>query len=271
MSSSLKLWVLMDNNTLIDRYYLGEPAASYYLEIDDARILLDTGFSDLFIENAKRMRVDLSRLTHIVLSHGHNDHTYGLPPLAEQYDLAGVELVAHPKCLTPRWHNGEYVGPPEHWDVPSRWSYRPSTKPIWLSDHCVFLGQIPVTHDFEPRTPLGSTSPDSTEQNDLLLEDTALACKTENGLFIVTGCSHSGICNIVSYARQVCGEERIAGIIGGFHLLEASERVEKTAEFLASLNPGPVYPCHCVSLAAKFQLHEKLDVREVGSGLYLEI
>ena len=43
MAETAKLWVLADNNTLIDRYFLGEPAASYYLEIDGLRILLDTG------------------------------------------------------------------------------------------------------------------------------------------------------------------------------------------------------------------------------------
>ena len=53
MAETAKLWVLADNNTLIDRYFLGEPAASYYLEIDGLRILLDSCYSDVFLQNAE--------------------------------------------------------------------------------------------------------------------------------------------------------------------------------------------------------------------------
>ena len=113
----------------------------------------------------------------------------------------------------------------------------------------------------------GTVLLDGQEQPDLLTDDTALTCKTPEGLFIVTGCSHSGICNIVSHAQHVCGEARIAGILGGFHLPRANSRVQKTAAFLKSLNPGALYPCHCVSLAAKVELAKVLPIQEVGSGM----
>ena len=119
MPETGKLWVLADNNTLIDRYFLGEPAASYYLELDGLRILLDTGYSDVFLQNAEKLGLDLGRLTHIVLSHGHNDHTNGLALLAERFDLSGVRLIAHPRCLLPRWYGEEYIGPPEGGAVPA--------------------------------------------------------------------------------------------------------------------------------------------------------
>ena len=50
----MKLTVLMDNNTYIDRYYLGEPAFSMYIEDGAEKILFDTGYSDVFMKNAKR-------------------------------------------------------------------------------------------------------------------------------------------------------------------------------------------------------------------------
>ena len=267
MAETAKLWVLADNNTLIDRYFLGEPAASYYLEIDGLRILLDTGYSDVFLQNAEKLGLDLGRLTHIVLSHGHNDPPNGLALLAERFDLSGVRLIAHPRCLLPRWYGGEYIGPPADGAISAACDYRPSKAPVWLSENCVFLGEIPAVHDFEQRRPLGRVLLDGEEQPDLLADDTALACRTPEGLFILTGCSHSGICNIVSHAQAVCGEPRIAGILGGFHLPRANSRVEKTASFLASLRPGVLYPCHCVSLAAKLELAKVLPVQEVGCGM----
>lgn len=62
---ALTLSVLCDNYTLTDQYYYGEPAASYYLEIDGARILFDTGYSDIFLKNAALMGIDLSAITHL--------------------------------------------------------------------------------------------------------------------------------------------------------------------------------------------------------------
>ena len=224
----------------------------------------------MFLRNAERLGIGLDGLTHIVLSHGHNDHTNGLALLARSRDLTGVELIAHPRCLLPRWYEAEYIGPPDGGAVPAACRCRFSAEPLWLSPSCVFLGEIPVTHDFEQRRPLGRVLLDGEEQPDLLTDDSALACKTPEGLFIITGCSHSGICNIVSHAQAVCSEKRIAGILGGFHLPRANSRVRKTAEFLRSLRPGVLYPCHCVSLAAKLELAKVLPIQEVGSGMYIE-
>lgn len=266
----MKLILLCDNNTIIDQYYLGEPGFSCYLEIDGARILLDTGYSDVFLRNAETAGIDLNRLTHVVLSHGHNDHTAGLTPLTERCDLSQTRLVCHPRCLLPRWYDEEYIGPPKD-IIPHFDSYFPSESPVWLTEHCVFLGEIPTVHDFEPRYAIGTVAVEGRREPDFLTDDSALVCKTEQGLFIITGCSHSGICNIVSYAQQVCREERIAGIIGGFHLLEATQRVEKTAAFLKEIRPTALYPCHCVSLAAKIVLARALDIQEVGSGTVIEV
>ncbi|MDY5913148.1 MAG: MBL fold metallo-hydrolase, partial [Inconstantimicrobium porci] len=74
----MDLTVLVDNNTYIDQYYLGEPAVSYYIEDKNTKILFDTGYSDIFIRNAEKMNIDLKKLDKIAISHGHNDHTLGL-------------------------------------------------------------------------------------------------------------------------------------------------------------------------------------------------
>jgi len=74
----MKLKVLEDNNTLIDMYYLGEPAASYYIEDGEDRILFDVGDSDAFLVNAQKMNIDIDNISKVVISHGHDDHTGGL-------------------------------------------------------------------------------------------------------------------------------------------------------------------------------------------------
>jgi 7,8-dihydropterin-6-yl-methyl-4-(beta-D-ribofuranosyl)aminobenzene 5'-phosphate synthase len=84
----VKLTVLVDNNTIIDRYFYAEPGVSYFIECDDEKYLFDTGYSDLFLRNATKMGINLLGLDGIVISHGHNDHTWGLGELVKLYSEA---------------------------------------------------------------------------------------------------------------------------------------------------------------------------------------
>ena len=67
----MKLVVLVDNNTLNDKYYIGEPAVSYYIEVDGKKVLFDTGYSDVFIRNARKMNINVDNIDAIAISHGH--------------------------------------------------------------------------------------------------------------------------------------------------------------------------------------------------------
>lgn len=100
----LELSVLVDNNTLIDRYFHGEPGVAYHLRDGDTSVLFDTGYSDVFIRNAEKMGIRLLDVGSVVLSHGHLDHTWGLYHLIKLYtetriekiDCDNPDLVAHP-------------------------------------------------------------------------------------------------------------------------------------------------------------------------------
>ena len=268
----MKLRVLMDNNTYIDHYYLGEPGVCYYMEDGDARILLDTAYSDAFIQNAQAMGIDFSKLTHIVLSHSHDDHTRGLKFLKERFDLKNVEIIAHPDCFYPRMEDGLSFGPPFTVEEVAGFAKLTLTKePMEITENLLYLGEIPTAFEFERRYALGKRACGDAWIDDYCYDDSALAYKSEDGLFIITGCSHSGICNITEHAKELCGDERIAGILGGFHLFDVDERLEGTIDYLESCNIKSFYPCHCVSLKAKAKMMEKLDVEEVGVGLELEI
>ena len=103
------------------------------------------------------------------------------------------------------------------------------------------------------------------------MEDSALVYEHSDGLFIITGCSHAGICNIIEYAKQVCNDERILGVIGGFHLFEVNDQIVKTIDYLQENNIQYLYPAHCVSLDVKIEMAKQLKIREVGVGLVLEV
>lgn len=264
----MKLTVLIDNNTYIDQYYLGEPAVSYYLEEGAIRLLFDAGYSDAFLRNAQAMGISLTDLTHIVLSHGHNDHTRGLlflPP-------SDAQLIAHPDCFLPKRFDGEDIGAPfSENDAAKRWNYSPCKGVFPISENLLYLGEIPRITDFEAQNPIGFYQKGDKWHPDFLMDDTALVYRTENGIFIITGCSHSGICNIITHAKAVCGDDRLLGILGGFHLLENNGQLARTVETLQAHAPKMLYPCHCVSLFGKAAMMAAMPVFEVGVGMTLEL
>lgn len=262
----MKLTVLVENSTYIDQYYLAEPALSFYLEADGKNFLFDTGYSDVYIQNAKKMGIDLSAIDMLLFSHGHHDHTGGLKYLPQTQKK--IPLVAHPGIFVQREVNGVNVGNPVSlMDCMQKFELCLDRAPIQLTEHLFYLGEIPSVCDFEPRRAFGETP----SGPDYMLDDTALAYRTKEGLFIITGCSHSGICNIVEQAKRVCGTDRIAGIIGGFHLFDVDERLEKTIAYLKEQQIKVLLPCHCVSFQAKAAIHQEIPIGEVATGLVLEV
>lgn len=277
----MKLTVLVDNNTLIDRYFLGEPGVSYYIEDQGTKVLFDAGYSDAFIRNAARLGIDLLDLDFIVLSHSHLDHTWGLVPLIRLFTEARTEgrhprkptLVTHPLTLARRtWGELPEIGSLLREDeLSAHFSPRFTREPLPLNERLVFLGEIARIHDFEAGEPIGRIVDAGVEEPDLLADDSALVYRSAAGLVVITGCSHAGICNIVESARRVCRQERVAGIVGGFHLLNPSARqLEGTLAYLAALSPARVHACHCTDLASKIALSKCVDLREVGAGLTLD-
>lgn len=268
----MKLTILVDNNTYIDQYYHGEPAASFFVETGDKKILFDTGYSDILISNAEKMGIDLQKITHIVLSHGHDDHTRGLKFLKEAIDMSEMKLIAHPECFLPKYNGDLYIGSPfSEEEVRKMMVYIPCKSICEITDNLIYLGEIPRKNIYENQRPIGMCEQDGLLKEDYLIDDTAMVYKSEKGLFVITGCSHSGICNIIEYAKKVCDEEKICGVLGGFHLFRDDEQLQKTIEYLQSNRIERFYPCHCVSLLARAKMMEKLPVVETGVGLVVEI
>ncbi|MFA4825806.1 MAG: MBL fold metallo-hydrolase [Methanoregula sp.] len=279
MSSRLTLTVLVDNTPMTDHDLCAEAGLSFFIETAQKKILFDTGLSGLFLANAEKMGISLRDLDFLVLSHGHIDHTGGLATLARH--LAGAtpderqprvpHLIAHPRCFWQKEKEGRQNGSEVSEEEARRqFPVSLSEKPVWITDDLVFLGEIPRRFAFEQGDPAKRMihTPDGNIEPDCLPDDTALAFRSAEGLVIITGCSHAGICNITEYARDVCGERRVADIIGGLHLLSPGpKQLAKTGKYLNRLHLNALHACHCTSLPAKLTLADYCPMQEVGVGM----
>lgn len=239
------------------------------------------GYSDLFIKNAQRMNIYLKNIDFIVLSHGHLDHTWGLVPLIKFYTEAEIEkinyhkptLIAHPSSfLIKKVKNLKQIGSIiSQEELSKHFKMKLSKAPVWLTEKLVFLGEIERKNNFEAKNPIGKVIRGDFEEDDYLIDDSALAYRTSKGLVIITGCSHSGICNIIEYAKKISGDDRIIDIVGGFHLLNPKkEQLQGTLEYMKKIQPEEVHACHCTDLNSRIALSRVINLKEVGVGQTLE-
>lgn len=212
---------------------------SLFIEAYGKKILFDTSFSDSLLKNASTCGIEVNSVDYVVLSHGHWDHTDGLKNLY----CPNATLVAHPGCFERKLEDGHDVGSPVSLDeARKKFKIVLSSSPYKISKDIVFLGEVPRMNDFESKNPVGVLSDGS---GDYVRDDSALVINSNQGLVIITGCSHSGICNIIDYSKKVMGNEKIHAVIGGFHLFN-DELTDRTVEFFKNLN-CKIYPMHCLS------------------------
>lgn len=253
----MKLTVLNDNAP--GEIFSSEHGLSYIIE-DDKKILFDVGPSDVFIRNAKKANIDLDEIEIIALSHGHYDHGNGL------MNLKNKTLICHPESFIKRYsrNNTKYIGLPISIEQARKQFNLITTKePYNISENIIFLGEIPRENDFEAKT---TTFNKEDGSPDFVIDDSALAIKSEKGLIIVTGCSHAGICNIINYAIKVTGTNKVYAVIGGFHLKKDDDVTMKVINFIKKLNIKRVYPSHCTELPALSRFYEHFKIKQVRSG-----
>lgn len=272
----MRLGILMDNYVINRGYNLGEPAFSAYLESGDRKVLFDFGETGAFLANAARRGIDLGAIDAAVLSHGHGDHSNGIGAWLEAFPPDASRsrplLVHHPEAFLSKRLKDQEIGCAVDPAVIARgFELRPSRSPLDLGGDLLFLGEIERTNAFEAKGALGLRLGPGGYEADRLLDDSALVHLGPGRIDIVTGCSHSGICNIIEYARKVTGITRVGFVLGGFHLDQSRpELVAATCAYFAGAGVERVYACHCTDTYAKLALSRVCAVEEAGVGLLLE-
>jgi len=239
--------------------FLAQWGLSILIETDEVNILFDTGRSISAMYNADTLGVDLNKIDKIVLSHSHLDHTGGLHEALRRISKSEIEIIAHPQIWAVRYNRREgeadkFMGIPfQRQELENLGAvFNLTTKPVRITDNIMTTGEIPMVTEFE-QIESGDLSRLREEEvglkPDKLLDDQAIFINSGQGLVVITGCAHHGIINTLYHAQQLTGVATIHTIIGGAHLVDASEeRIWLTIAALQDLNVQKLGLCHCTSL-----------------------
>lgn len=269
--------ILLPNNQIAYRPSLGENwfsrplmaehgfSVTLKLKINGAehRLLFDSGLTPFIAtHNAEVLGLDLSFCELVISSHGHIDHAGGLLNIRKKMQAnQNIPLLLHEHAFRKRlvkFRDGRVLSlpPPNRSDL-VRACYdivEKKSHSLWIKDCVLVTGEIPRTNDFEKGFPNHYSEVDGMMENDpLIKDDQAIILNIrDKGLVIITGCGHSGVINVLNYATELTGEDRIYAVIGGLHLTGGifEPIIPRTIDELEKLNPRFLIPCHCSGLKA---------------------
>ena len=246
--------VLAEDTIGFDTPFIGRFGLSVLLELKtetlEKHILYDTNSAAApILHNLKIMGKSLDKVTEIFLSHCHYDHTDGLFGILEAINQQ-LPVVAHPEIFRPCFeinpdgirHIG-IVGQSRQ-DLEQKGAiFTLTTEPLNLMAGVTTSGEIERVTPFEVLEDL-YTIVDGKVVQDYEKDDAAVILNLKDGLVIVTGCAHAGIVNTMMHAKKITGVDKIHAIIGGLHLIDASEeKIEKSIEALHEVDW--IFAGHC--------------------------
>jgi len=259
---------ILAENTVYRGGLRGEHGLSVWVETDGKRILFDTGQTDLLLDNAKTLGIDLAQTDAVVLSHGHYDHVGGLDCVLDLAPQARVYL--HPMALEPKFSASRgtvrEIGITSVMRDRLRDRIKSGQGAYTAAATSVFpgvtvTGQIPRVSSFEDTG--GQFFLDAEGRKpDGLLDDQALFLDSSEGLVVVLGCAHAGVVNTLEHIQQLEPDRKVHAVFGGMHLVKADQtRIEKTIDALRRLDIDKIGPAHCTGRQAARQLWNSLGDR----------
>jgi 7,8-dihydropterin-6-yl-methyl-4-(beta-D-ribofuranosyl)aminobenzene 5'-phosphate synthase len=266
-----RITVLMDNRS--EAGLVAEHGLSLWIEADGMKLLLDTGQSGGFARNAGALGIRVEDADALILSHGHYDHTGGLPDVLPK--MKSPVIYLHPAALQPRFSIREGIAKPngmpaaasaalEDLPVPGCHWVR---QPVRLTPHIGLTGPIPRETAYEDTGGPFFLDPEGT-QPDPIEDDMAVWMETAGGLVVCTGCCHAGLINTLEWIREQRPGLPVRAVIGGLHLAAASEsRMRQTIDALRAMDVQQVIPLHCTGESAVARLRKELGERVVTTAI----
>ena len=277
MSETIRITVLVENS--VHRQGLvAEHGLSFHIQSGEHGLLFDTGQTGLAVVNAESLRLPLHQLEAVVLSHGHYDHTGGVPAMLDVVPTARIYL--HPAAFENKFSRS-HAGPARKIGMSDcvvrairsqAGGFIETTTRTEIMPGIFATGEIPQANTYEDTggaffLDAAGTHPDP------LVDDQALVIDLGRSVVLLLGCAHSGVVNTLAYVRHLTGGKPVSAVIGGFHLGSANEaRILQTIGQLRDAQLKTLAPAHCTGWPAMAKLWQAFPdlCRPAGTGTVFE-
>ncbi len=241
----MKVTTLTENLTY-DRALLAEHGLSFFLESPKQKILFDTGQSDIFIRNANVLNIDLNKADSLIISHGHYDHTGGIKHFLEINSKAKIYIKQ--EAFNKKYSKFRESGIPYSHEIPEeRIIYTNET--TQLEEGLFIISNIlPENILYEKDNPGMYVETGGVKYKDNFADEQYLVTMNDNGISIITGCSHLGIVNILNDAVNRFGLP-LNYLVGGLHTSNSPENeIKLIIKQLEYYNPKGIALSHCTGI-----------------------
>jgi len=267
--------LLCDNNASALFGVLGEHGFSMLIERGEEKVLFDTGQGFTLAHNAHVLGVDLREISHVVISHGHYDHTGGLEEVLHPSREISIHL--HPHCFKPKYASLSpeaqvFIGMKlsKEYIEGRRGRINTITEFKEVVPGIYFSGEIEQEEEFSIKDPRLLAEIDGKIQPDPFKDDISLLVETHSGPIVVLGCAHAGVVNILRHFSRETGLKKFHGIIGGTHLgfFPPGDALDNILKEMERFSLEFIAPCHCTGPVAAAHCHRRFGDRFefVGAG-----
>ena len=263
---ALKVSIL---STMLADAGFGEWGFAALVEADGHRVLVDTGsHPDTVLRNVQELRIDLSDVKEVVLTHHHWDHVRGLMTLRREVmkkspsALSVVHVakgIFYSRPVKDGDSNDMVAMKKEYEATGGRFVEHDEPSEIfpgaWLS------GPVPRTYPERNWSGTGKVKTPDGIAEDTIPEDQTLVLDTTRGLVVITGCGHAGIVNILTQAHGAFPDSQVHAVFGGLHLFSATDaQLDWTAEKMKEFGVANLVGAHCTGIEAVYRLRERLNL-----------
>ncbi len=264
---SIRITTLIENSLGEHLALKNEHGISFVVETDSSTILFDTGQSGKFIENAEKLNIDLSKVEHVVLSHGHYDHTGGFKDFVKAFGNS-FELNIRELLLDDKFgydgNSYQFLGNDfnEAYLMKNNIKTKFITKDIEeITDNIYVMTNFEKTSPYEKLNNRFYKLKDGNYVLDEFKDEVVVILDTEKGLVILLGCSHPGVVNILATIKKRMSK-KIYAVLGGTHLVEADEeRVKYTIDYFEKASIELIGTSHCTGEYAMNEISKKFGSR----------
>ncbi|MGA2767077.1 MAG: MBL fold metallo-hydrolase [Candidatus Bathyarchaeia archaeon] len=268
-----KIVNVYNDRVLPDKGLKGGWGDCFHITFCEKKVLFDAGYKGkILMNNIRALGISVDEVDKLVLSHGHRDHTGGLPGLLEARTVkTPLPVIAHPAVSEPKfvkiwlfYFRGELPRLPPK--LAERMAFQPAREPTEVLPNLYTTGEIPIAE--RPQKPGIAKNVfhqvNGRREHDDVIDDLSLILQAKTGLVLITGCCHAGLLNTCAKATKLFGR-KIEAIVGGTHMLEYSkEDVDHVADVLEKDYGTPtLYLNHCTGDDAIEQLRARFGPQVV--------